>query len=98
MRVCAALQLRPLIFYQKKRQVGFGSNKNIRISKVVLSRETLGMTSEGLGELFEDDFSDTRAEKIPTVSMGDKRPCHACTVGDRGPPSAGRLVIFTFCV
>ena len=32
--------------------------------------KTLGMTSEGLVEMFEGDSKDTSAEKFPLVSMG----------------------------
>ena len=39
-------------------------------SKVVL---TSGMTSEGLGEMFEGDSADTCARKFPLMLMGDER-------------------------
>jgi hypothetical protein len=46
------------------------------------------MTSEGLGEVFKGDFSDTCAGKFPLVSMGGRANGQACADGERGPPSA----------
>jgi hypothetical protein len=47
------------------------------------------MTSEGLGEVFEEgDSADTCAEKFPLVSMGGRANGQACADGERGPPSA----------
>ena len=37
------------------------------------------MTSEGLGEMFEDDSADTCAVKFPLVSMGGRVEGLACT-------------------
>ena len=37
------------------------------------------MTSEGLGEMFEDDSADTCAGKFPLVSMGGRVEGLACT-------------------
>ena len=39
-------------------------------SKVVLGFQTSDNTSEGLGEIFEGDSADTRADKFPLVLMG----------------------------
>ena len=38
--------------------------------KLSWGSETLDMTSEGLGEMFEGDFADKRTEKCPLISMG----------------------------
>ena len=40
------------------------------------------MTSEGLGEMFEDDFAEIGAEKFPLMSMGRTRDT---ADGERGP-------------
>ena len=53
-----------------------------------LGSETLDMTSEGLGEVFEGDSEDMCAGKFPLVSMGGRANGQACAVGERGPPSA----------
>ena len=37
------------------------------------------MTSEGLGEMFEGDSTDTLARKFPLVSMGGQAEGLACT-------------------
>ena len=34
--------------------------------------ETFGMTSEGMGEMFEGDFADMCADKFPLISMGGR--------------------------
>ena len=39
-------------------------------SKVVLGFQTSDNTSDGLGEIFEGDSADTRADKFPLVLMG----------------------------
>ena len=57
--------------------------------KLSYGSETLCMTSEGLGELFEGDFADTCAEKIPLVSMGARAEGLACAdPGARTPIGA----------
>ena len=50
--------------------------------------ETLGMTSEGLGEMFGGDSADTCAGKFPLMLMGGRANGQACADGERGPPSA----------
>ena len=51
------------------------------------------MTSEGLGEMFEDDSADMCAGKFPLMSMGGRADRQACADGERGPPLA-RAEIF----
>ena len=43
-----------------------------------LGSETLDMTSEGLGEMFEGDSADTCTEKFPLMSMGGRAEGLAC--------------------
>ena len=38
-------------------------------SKVVLGLQILGMTSEGLGEMFEGDFADACNKKHPSFAV-----------------------------
>jgi hypothetical protein len=42
----------------------------LKISKVVLWFQTLDLTSEGLGEMFEGDSADMCGGKFPLTSMG----------------------------
>ena len=61
------------------------------------------MTSEGLGEMFEGDSTDTCAGKFPLVSMGGQADRQACADGERGTPSARAefsiwLLHKTFCL
>ena len=42
------------------------------LQKLSLGSESLDMTSEGLGEMFEGDSADTCAGKFPLVSMGGR--------------------------
>ena len=44
------------------------------------------MTSKGLGEMFEGDSADTRAEKFPLVSMGGRAEGLACADPGAGTP------------
>ena len=46
------------------------------------------MTSEGLGEKFEGDYSDMCAGKFSLMLMGGRANGQACAGGERGPPSA----------
>ena len=46
------------------------------------------MTFEGLGEMFEGDSADTRAEKFPLVPMGVRAEGPACAGRGARPPSA----------
>ena len=46
------------------------------------------MTSEWLGERFEGDSADTRAEKIPLVPIGVRADSPACAGRGARPPSA----------
>ena len=41
---------------------------------MLLGSKTLGITSEGFGELFESDFADTCVEKILMMLMGFLAP------------------------
>jgi hypothetical protein len=41
-----------------------------KFQKLSYGSETLNMTSEGLGEMFEGDSADTCAVKFPLTSMG----------------------------
>jgi hypothetical protein len=50
------------------------------------------MTSEGLGEMFEGDSSDTGAGKFPLVSMGGRSEGLACAdPGARTPIGASGI-------
>ena len=53
--------------------------------------ETLEMTFEGLGEMFEGDSTDMRATKFPLVSMGGR-----ADPGARTSISASRNFFFSF--
>ena len=48
--------------------------------------ETSGMTSNGLGEMFECDAADTCAGKCPLMLMGGRANGQARADGRRGPP------------
>ena len=43
------------------------------------------MTSEGFGEMFEGDSTDTCTGIFPLILMGEQANGQACAVGDRGP-------------
>ena len=45
--------------------------------------ETSGMTSEGLGEMFEGDSADTCAGKFLLMLMGGRADGQACADGER---------------
>ena len=45
------------------------------------------MTSEGMGEMFEGDFADTRAEKLPLMPMGGQA-CAGTGLREWGPKMA----------
>jgi hypothetical protein len=50
------------------------------------------MTSEGMGEMFEDDSADKCARKIPLVAMGAEQKGLACAdPGPRTHISASRI-------
>ena len=44
--------------------------------------KTLGMTSEGLWEIFEGDFADVCAEQFLLMLIGGRAKGQACTDGD----------------
>ena len=50
--------------------------------------ETFGITSEGLGEMFEGDFADRCVKKFPIILMGDEQHRQACTDREQRPPLA----------
>ena len=60
--------------------------------------ETLDMTSEGLGEMFEGDSADMCAGKFPLMSMVARAECLVCAdPGARNPIAAsGNLIILAF--
>jgi hypothetical protein len=63
----------------------------------------LSSSSEGLGEVFKGDSTDTCAGKFSLVSMGGRVNGQACADGERGPPSVRaeimfKLIILNFCV
>ena len=61
--------------------------------------ETLDMTSEGLGEMFEGDSADTCAEKFPLISMGGRAEGLACAdPGARTPIGASGNFVIIFGV
>ena len=47
--------------------------------------ETLGMTSEELGEMFEGDSADMCTVKFPLMLMGGRANGQACADGEQGP-------------
>ena len=60
--------------------------------KLSQGSETLDMTSEGLGQMFEGDSADTGAGKFPLVSMGDRAEGLACAdPGARTPIGASGI-------
>ena len=46
------------------------------------------MTSEGSGEMYEDNSADTCAEKFPLTPIGAERRVPRAQTRERGPPSA----------
>ena len=56
--------------------------------KLSYGSETLDMTSEGLGEMFEGDSADTCTGKFPLTSLGSERRVSRAQTRERGPPSA----------
>jgi hypothetical protein len=54
------------------------SGKGGYFKKLSLGSETSDMTSEGLGEMFESDSTDTCVEKFPLMSMGGRAEGLAC--------------------
>ena len=50
--------------------------------------ENLDMTSEGLGEMFEDNSADMCGGNFLPMSMGGRAEGLACTDQGAGPPSA----------
>jgi hypothetical protein len=58
-------------------------------SKVVIGFETLDMTSEGLGEMFEGDYADTGAGKFPLILMGGLAEGVACAADPRATTPNG---------
>ena len=60
--------------------------------KLSKGSETLVMTSEGLGEMFESEFTDTCTNKIPLVLMGGGAEGQACAdLGARTPIGASGI-------
>ena len=52
------------------------------------------MTSEGLGEMFEDDFADTCPEKFPLILMGGRAEGVVCAdPGARTPIYVSRNLL-----
>ena len=45
------------------------------------------MTSEGSGEMYEDNSADTCAEKFPLTAIGAERRVPRAQTRERGPPS-----------
>jgi hypothetical protein len=63
-----------------------------KFQNLFLGSETLDMTSEGLGEMFEGDSADTCAGKFPLVSMGGQTEGLVCAdPGVRTPIGASGI-------
>ena len=59
--------------------------------------ETLDITYEGLGEMYEGDSSDMCGEKFPLTFWGAERWISRAQTRKRGPPSAqAEFSLFTF--
>ena len=57
--------------------------KGGHFQKLSYGSETLHMTSEGLGQMFEGDFADTCANKFPIALIGGKWTLQACADGEQ---------------
>ena len=52
------------------------------------------MTSEGLGDMFEDHSADKCAEKVLLVSMGAKQRFSRAQTREQGPPSVPAEILY----
>ena len=53
------------------------------------------MTSEGLEEMFKDDFADMCTEMFTLVLMGAQRKVKCAQTRERGPPSAPAKILMS---